>query len=246
MSGHCKHAVLHHTYVNITNHDADSNLGLFARLTPSQKRFWFHRGQRVYLWPLYGLWAIKWHLLSDFRNVIIGRIGGRRFSRPTGGIWPSSSSARRSSSSWHSASPHSFHPVWVVLWFYGVAALVLGMTLSVVFQLAHCVEQADFPLPRPDTGRIDQAWAIHQTQTTVNFARRSVVAASGRLELPDRTPPVPPDLPHQLRGHVEGGGGHLSRIWRAVHGTPVCSSGAGLAFPLVATDGDGEPDQLSV
>jgi linoleoyl-CoA desaturase len=84
MSGHCKHAVLHHTYVNITNHDADINLGLFARLTPSQKRFWFHRGQRVYLWPLYGLWAIKWHLLSDFRNVIIGRIGGRRFSRPTG------------------------------------------------------------------------------------------------------------------------------------------------------------------
>ena len=82
MSGHCKHAVLHHTYVNITNHDADINLGFFVRLTPTQKRFWFHRGQCVYLWPLYGLLAIKWHLLSDFRNVIIGRIGGRRFSRP--------------------------------------------------------------------------------------------------------------------------------------------------------------------
>jgi linoleoyl-CoA desaturase len=174
---HCKHALLHHTYVNIANHDADINLGLFARLTPSQKRFWFHRGQHVYLWPLYGLLAIKWHLLSDFRNVIIGRIGGRRFSRPTG---------------WHLAIflvgkaiflimafgiPALFHPVWVVLSFYGVAALVLGMTLSVVFQLAHCVEQADFPLPRADTGRIDHAWAIHQTQTTVNFARRSVVAA---------------------------------------------------------------------
>jgi hypothetical protein len=39
--------------------------------------------------------------------------------------------------------PALFHPVWVVLSFYAVAALVLGMTLSVVFQLAHCVEQAD-------------------------------------------------------------------------------------------------------
>ena len=55
--------------------------------------------------------------------------------------------------------------------------LVLGITMSVVFQLAHRVEEAEFPLPRPDTGRIEHAWAIHQAQTTVNFARRSGVAA---------------------------------------------------------------------
>jgi linoleoyl-CoA desaturase len=72
--------------------------------------------------------------------------------------------------------PAFFHPVWVVLAYYGIAALVLGITLSVVFQLAHCVEQAAFPLPRPDTGRIENAWAIHQAVTTVNFARRSRVA----------------------------------------------------------------------
>jgi linoleoyl-CoA desaturase len=39
------------------------------------------------------------------------------------------------------------------------------------------VEEAEFPLPRPDTGRIEHGWAIHQAQTTVNFARRSGVAA---------------------------------------------------------------------
>jgi linoleoyl-CoA desaturase len=72
--------------------------------------------------------------------------------------------------------PAFFHPVWVVLAYYGIAALVLAITLSVVFQLAHCVEQAAFPLPRPDTGRIENAWAIHQAVTTVNFARRSRVA----------------------------------------------------------------------
>src|SRR5207249_3981707 len=47
---------------------------------------WFHRWQHLYLWPLYGLLAIKWHLLGDFRNVIRGRIGGHRFPRPRG--WP--------------------------------------------------------------------------------------------------------------------------------------------------------------
>jgi linoleoyl-CoA desaturase len=51
------------------------------------------------------------------------------------------------------------------------------MTLSVVFQVAHCVEEAEFPLPRAGTGLIENAWAIHQVETTVDFARRSRVAA---------------------------------------------------------------------
>ena len=44
-----------------------------------------------------------------------------------------------------------------------------------MFQLAHCVEEAEFPLPAPKTGRIENAWAIHQVETTVDFARRSRV-----------------------------------------------------------------------
>ena len=74
-------------------------------------------------------------------------------------------------------TPLLFHPLGVVLVYYGVVALVLGLLLSVVFQLAHCVEQAEFPLPRQDTGRIDNAWAIHQVETSVDFARHSGVAA---------------------------------------------------------------------
>jgi len=46
-----------------------------------------------------------------------------------------------------------------------------------VFQLAHCVEEASFPLPGKVSGRVDNAWAVHQAETTVDFARRSRVAA---------------------------------------------------------------------
>jgi linoleoyl-CoA desaturase len=66
-----------------------------------------------------------------------------------------------------------FHSAAVVLFYYAVAGLVAGIVLSVVFQAAHCVEEAQFPLPREDTGRIEHPWAIHQTDTTVDFARRS-------------------------------------------------------------------------
>jgi linoleoyl-CoA desaturase len=48
---------------------------------------------------------------------------------------------------------------------------------AVVFQLAHCVPQAAFPLPGPCTGRIDNPWAVHQVEATVNFARTSRLVA---------------------------------------------------------------------
>jgi fatty acid desaturase len=37
------------------------------------------------------------------------------------------------------------------------------------------VEEAEFPLPRGDLGRLEHAWAVHQAETTVDFARRSRV-----------------------------------------------------------------------
>ena len=173
----CKHAVFHHTYVNITGHDTDIDLGLLGRLTPHQRWLKIHRWQHVYLWPLYGLLAIKWHFVTDFRNVITGRIAGRRFPRPRGWELAIFLAGKASFLALAFGIPLLFHPVWVGLLFYGVAALVLGMALSVVFQLAHCVGEAEFPLPRPDTGRIENAWAVHQVETTVDFARRSSVVA---------------------------------------------------------------------
>jgi len=39
--------------------------GSLARLTPHQRRLPYHRWQHLYLWPLYGLLAIKWQLLDS-------------------------------------------------------------------------------------------------------------------------------------------------------------------------------------
>ena len=66
------------------------------------------------------------------------------------------------------------HKWWEVLGVYGLAAFVSGVVLSVVFQLAHCVEEASFPVPVPADGggeKLQNEWAIHQVETTVDFAR---------------------------------------------------------------------------
>jgi linoleoyl-CoA desaturase len=66
------------------------------------------------------------------------------------------------------------HPWWAVLGTYAVAAFVSGVVLSVVFQLAHCVEGVEFPIPSVTAQggeRMETPWAVHQVQTTMNFAR---------------------------------------------------------------------------
>ena len=170
-----KHVVVHHTYVNITGHDADIDLNFVGRLTPHQKRFRFHRWQQFYLWPLYGVNVIKWHLYDDFRDVVLGRIGSHRMPRPKRWEMVSFICAKALFLTMAFAVPLLVHRIWTVFLFYGVTVLVAGVVVSVVFQLAHCVEEAEFPLPRKDSRSVENAWAIHQVETTVDFARRSRV-----------------------------------------------------------------------
>jgi linoleoyl-CoA desaturase len=66
--------------------------------------------------------------------------------------------------------PLLLHPLWAVLTVYAGTMVTVGIALSIVFQLAHCVEEAQFPRA-PDSGRIETPWAIHQIETTVDFAR---------------------------------------------------------------------------
>jgi linoleoyl-CoA desaturase len=170
---HWKHGMFHHIYANITGHDVDLDIGIFGRLTPYQRRLPFHQWQHYYLWPLYGLIAIRWHFYDDFQAVWSGRISEQPYPRPKGWDLIRLLMGKTVFLILAFAIPMLYHPVWVVLAFYGLTALVLGLVLSVVFQLAHAVEAAEFPMPREGTGRIDNAWAIHQVETTVNFARHN-------------------------------------------------------------------------
>jgi linoleoyl-CoA desaturase len=172
-----KHAVFHHTYVNIAGHDSDIDLGILGRLSPHQKRLAYHRWQHVYLWPFYGLMAINWHLVDDFRKLISGRIGTQRFPRPRGWDLALFVAGKAAFFTVAFGIPLLFRSGGSVLGCYAVAGLALGIVLSVVFQAAHCVEEAEFPQPGERVGRIDRAWAVHQAETSVDFARRNRVAA---------------------------------------------------------------------
>lgn len=173
---HHRHNVLHHTYVNITGHDTDVDIGVLARITPFQKRRPFHRLQHYYMWLLYGFMAIRWQLFGDYLDVIKGRIGDHSIPRPRRWDLVVFLGGKMLFLILALGIPMIFHPWWVVLIFYGVAAMITGITLSTVFQLAHTVEEAAFIEPT-DENLVENAWAIHQVESTVDFARKSNLGA---------------------------------------------------------------------
>lgn len=46
----------------------------------------------------------------------------------------------------------------------------LGLSLALVFSMAHQVESVDFPSPHGAPPTIDEEWGAHQMRTTANFA----------------------------------------------------------------------------
>ena len=173
---HWKHVVFHHTFVNVVGYDTDINLAGFGRLTPHHPRAAIHRWQHWYVWLLYGLMAMKWHLYDDFRLVLSGRMGAHVVPGPRRRQLAVFIGGKAVFSTLAFGVPLLLHPLWVVACVYALTASVLGLVLGTVFQLAHCVELADFPLER-SPGQMENAWAVHQVETTVDFAPRSVAAS---------------------------------------------------------------------
>jgi linoleoyl-CoA desaturase len=173
---HWKHIVFHHTFVNVAGYDTDINLAGLGRLTPHHPRASIHRWQHWYVWLLYAAMVIKWHLFDDFRLVVTGRIGPHTVPPPRGRDLAIFVSGKLAFWTLAFAVPLLLHPLWVVASLYALSAAVTGLVLGAVFQLAHCVEDADFPLEH-SPGHMENAWAIHQVETTVDFARNSVLAS---------------------------------------------------------------------
>jgi linoleoyl-CoA desaturase len=60
---------------------------------------------------------------------------------------------------------------WQVLVGFILMQMIAGFLLSVIFQLAHVVEDTTYVLP-DEEGNIENSWAVHQLYTTANFAKR--------------------------------------------------------------------------
>jgi len=168
-----KHNTLHHTYANIDGLDADIDAAPFLRLAPSQQLRSFHRFQQVYAWPLYGVLAIKWWFLDDVIDLARGRIGAVAFPRPRGRQLATLIVGKAVFLTWAILVPWLvFRSPWTVPLFL-LGAFVLGFVLSIVFQLAHTVPDAELHAAPAGDRRMPTGWAEHQVRATADFAPRN-------------------------------------------------------------------------
>jgi len=165
-----KHNVIHHTYPNLVDVDQDLDSGGLARFAPGQPWRAAQRYQHLYIWPLYALLGVKWMWFDDLFNVARGVIGTHPLPRPRGAEWFVLLGGKLLAITWTFVIPWFVHGFWIALAFHVYAQTVAGLTMAVVFQCAHCVQEADFPaVPTPPDGETE--WAVHQLNTAVDFGR---------------------------------------------------------------------------
>lgn len=160
-----KHVQVHHTYTNIEGHDDDIAQGSILRMNTQQPKRPWHKYQYIYAPILYMLLSVSW-IIKDFvrifktKMVMHKKINmepkevrvfllGKSLCILLFLIIP-----LFVSHTWQHALVGFF-----------MMHFVVGLTLSLVFQGAHVVEETEFPEP-PTM----EEWMIHQLITTADFA----------------------------------------------------------------------------
>lgn len=172
---HIQHNVRHHTYTNIFEHDEDIATKGIIRLCEHAPLKRYHRFQHFYSIPLYGLMT-----LLRFFGEIVTLIDYNKTGVTAG----------------RNAKPHlevikllltkviylgvaiglplllTDYSIWQIFAGFALWHIIAGMIMSIVFQLAHVVEETH----QPEPGELESEpcnWAVHQLRTTSDFGRKN-------------------------------------------------------------------------
>lgn len=170
-----QHNRLHHTYTNIHEVDEDITGKFLLRLSYQEKQKYIHKFQHIYAFLLYSLMTLSF-LWKDFKEIsLFNKMSASGMTKP----FPRRELIRLILTKiayvlFICAIPLYFTSLTFGQWLIGFMAMhcTAGMILSTVFQMAHVVEGVDQPEPN-NSGNIENAWAVHQLQTTSNFAGKN-------------------------------------------------------------------------
>jgi linoleoyl-CoA desaturase len=169
-----KHNIIHHTYTNIEGIDDDIAKYPLFRLSPEQERKWFHKYQFIYATPLYLFTTFNWILFDDYLKMVTKKINNTQVSSMTLKdhfiFW----SGKIVNLIIFLIIPIIIFGFWKALLGFFVMHMALGLSIALVFQMAHAVEETAFPVPN-DANKIENEWAIHQVETTANFAMNNKI-----------------------------------------------------------------------
>lgn len=168
------HNIVHHTYTNIEGHDEDIELIPLLRMSPHQRLRKVHRYQYLYAFFFYSLSSLLWVFVKDYVKFFKKKIGNYNNKTHPAIQYFILFLSKMIYYVLFLVIPLVFLKAlwWQILLGFLVMHLVEGLSLAIIFMLAHVVEETDFPLP-DNTGTIKNTWAVHQLYTTADFGRNN-------------------------------------------------------------------------
>lgn len=164
-SWHQEHVLRHHGNTNVLGEDPDVYASHVLRLHPEDKWHFWHRFQHFYAIPLYSLMWIHW-FYNDLVNALFNTYQLSKQKHLL--FWIQI---------FVGIIPHlilglvlpycAFKNFWLVGIIYSAFFMCLSLVMALTFVLAHVSDGQNFFLPG-DVWKRD--WALHQLQTTCDFA----------------------------------------------------------------------------
>ena len=171
-----QHNVLHHSYTNIHGYDEDIAPPKFMRFSPNEKLKPIHRYQHLYVWFFYSLMTVSWVTTKDFKQLF--RYRKMNLTKTENSNFGALFTELLFSKVFYYLTllvlPILILPIswfWIPI-FMVLKNLLGGFILAIVFQPAHVVPETEFIQPDSDNF-VDNNFAIHQMETTANFAPKS-------------------------------------------------------------------------
>jgi len=165
------HNIIHHTYTNIYEHDEDLEVAEFIRLSPNAEYKPIHRVQHILAFFAYGFATLFWAFIKDYKYFLQSSLGPYEDKTHPVREWVTLFITKILYYGYMIVLPYMLLPI--TWWQLAIGFLILhftaGIILGVIFQLAHVVEETEHPTENEE-GNIENAWMIHQLETTSNFA----------------------------------------------------------------------------
>ncbi|GIV85825.1 MAG: fatty acid desaturase [Candidatus Roseilinea sp.] len=166
-----QHNIWHHTYTNIAGLDEGLEMDGWVRNSPRDIWKPIHRFQHLYAPLVYALAGVGLLLGRNFQVYFTGK-SGDTFRYP-----PMSRNdkivfwiGRFINLVVYLVLPALVFGIGGALIIFAVTSMVTGFVMAVILQMAHVMDDVAFPEPTGDPLKIENEWAIHEVQTTSNFA----------------------------------------------------------------------------
>lgn len=172
-----QHNILHHTYTNINKVDDDLNMPFFLRLSPHTRHYKIHKFQYIYIWFFYSLSTLSWVTVKDYISLYrYKKKGFFNKKHQFRNVLISMAAWKLVYFTYALTIPMIISPLvwWVVLLAFVVMHLLVGLLISIVFQVAHIMTSSEFPLPNKKS-EIENDWYRHQFNTTTNFSPKNKI-----------------------------------------------------------------------